>query len=671
MAAASSLIVPFVAFLLMLTNWVADTDPCVAAITSKQQKLVLFPSVSSNSTILSVVSSDPDLTILDKAINAAGVNVLLSNLDTTYSLFAPTNAVFEKAFKDKLLTCVHKYYYTSSCQSVHHLLSATNLHQLLLNHVVHETFDLENVKQGAMLEFVGGAIEQVSRIAGKTRVGACTITSSTRAINGVVLVVDAIFGSINPLTGLSADLSLNASTVQEASKVADATFFNTSKREEMAEGVQLLNIPAFQMNRNLVAFPDGGLEHSPVLVFDPSLNTKGFQGPDGKFKYPELQNVIRPSDNVDLAYMTVLELGALIRTKQVTSLELVNIFTDRLKRYDDILKVVITYTEKLAKEQASTADNLLEKGIYLGPLHGIPYGLKDIIAVPGYRTTWGSTSFKDQFINQEAWVYQRLKAAGAVLIAKLVTGSLAYDDIWFGGRTRNPWNIEEFSTGSSAGPAAGTSAGLVPFAIGSETAGSITYPAARTGVTAIRPTFGMVGRSSVFSLSKSLDKLGPFCRSAADCAVILDIIRGKDPGDTSSKDIHLKDPFSIDVSKLTVGYLADADMEAQRARGILAREILENFKMMDAFIGNATDWEKVAVGNLVGMPVVVIPTGLKNITAPLPSGTKRRTTITTGIYAAPYHDSEVLALAMAYQQVTKHHLQRPPINDLGPGDLYF
>ena len=335
-----------------------------------------------------------------------------------------------------------------------------------------------------------------------------------------------------------------------------------------------------------------------------------------------------------------------------------------------------------------------------------------------------------------------MKSAGAVLVAKLVSGSLAYDDIWFGGRTRNPWNIEEFSTGSSAGPAASTSAGLVPFAIGSETAGSITYPAARCGITALRPTFGTVGRTGVMSISESLDKLGPFCRSAEDCAIVLDIIRGRDPHDHSSKVSSLDDPFHVDITKLTVGYLDDAEMEvvhvleskgvkmvpfklnytvdsaqgilnftmdvdmlahfdewqrsgqdnvyeaqeqwptelrrarvipavdymqAQRARGRLIKEIRESLTV-DAFIGNATDWEKVCVGNLVGFPVIVVPTGFTNISKPPPGGTKRRTTVTTGIYAPPNRDHIALALAMAYQSVTNHHKQRPPMNDLGPDE---
>ncbi|XP_050151896.1 uncharacterized protein LOC126626571 isoform X2 [Malus sylvestris] len=448
-------------------------------------------------------------------------------------------------------------------------------------------------------------------------------------------------------------------------------------------------------------------------------------------------------DTTFLNNTKVLELGELIRTKQITSKELTRIFLKRLKRYNDVLEAVVTYTEELAYKQAKEADQLLAKGVYLGPLHGIPYGLKDIIAVPHYKTTWGSRSFKNQVLDIEAWVYKRLKAAGAVLVAKLVSGSLAYDDIWFGGRTRNPWNIEEFSTGSSAGPAACTSAGMVPFAIGSETAGSVTYPAARCGVTALRPTFGTTGRTGVMSISESLDKLGPFCRSAADCAIVLDAIRGKDPDDLSSRDIPLGDPFLVDIKKLTVGYLEDAEMEvvhvlaskgvkmipfklnytvdsvqgilnftmdvdmlahfdewqrsrhddiyeaqeqwptelrrarvipavdyvqAQRARGKLIREVKESFTV-DAFIGNATDWERVCLGNLVGIPVIVVPTGFKSISnSPHSNHTRRRTTITTGIYAPPERDHIALALAMAFQSVTNHHKQRPPIDNLGPSD---
>ncbi|KAG0558086.1 hypothetical protein KC19_10G003700 [Ceratodon purpureus] len=540
-------------------------------------------------------------------------------------------------------------------------------------------------------------------------------------------------------------VSIDASAVQAASILVDAAFLDESKHEEIAKGIATWNIPGFQANRDLVAYPDGGLYNPVALTFDPSFNSQDFSKPIKHFKHPVLDDVKRPESDDDLAFMTVLQLGSLIRSKQVTSVELVKLYTGRLKKEDHVLKAVVTYTEELALEQASAADRLLSQGNYLGPLHGVPYGLKDIFAVPGYKTTWGSKSYKDQVIDKESWVYQKLKKAGAVLIAKLAPGSLAYDDIWFGGQTKNPWNIMEGSTGSSAGPASSTCAGNVPFAIGTETSGSITIPAARVGVTALRPTFGMVGRSWSMSLSESLDKIGPFCRSAEDCAVIIDILRGKDPDDWSSKNIYLDDPFAMDVTELRVGYLPDADMEvvkvlenkgvkmvpfelkyslstvqftlkitmevdvlahfdhwqragldedyedqnawpvvvrrsrlisavdylqAQRARGKLAlelKELMEKQKV-DAFVGNATDWEWICAGNLAGMPVIVIPTGLKDVTDPPANGTKRRTTITSGIYAAPYQDATVLALAMAYQSVTNHHVQRPPVDRLSPDD---
>ncbi|KAL6280779.1 hypothetical protein ACE6H2_017660 [Prunus campanulata] len=528
-----------------------------------------------------------------------------------------------------------------------------------------------------------------------------------------------------------------------AFELFDSSFFNNTKMLEIVKGQKEFNIPIFTANRKLVASVNGGLHDPSYLVFNSAWGSEQSQHVTKRFKYPSLSGIKKPRSEQDIAFMSILELGELIKTKQITSKELTKIFLKRLKRYNHALEAVVTYTEELAYKQAKEADKLLAQGVYLGPLHGIPYGLKDIIAVPQYKTTWGSRSFKNQVLDIEAWVYKRLKSAGAVLVAKLVSGSLAYDDIWFGGRTRNPWNIEEFSTGSSAGPAASTSAGMVPFAIGSETAGSVTYPAARCGVTALRPTFGTVGRTGVMSLSESLDKLGPFCRSATDCAIILDAIRGKDPDDLSSRDILFGDPFSVDITKLTVGYLEDAEMEvvhvlaskgvnmipfklnytvdsvqgilnftmdvdmlahfdewqrsgkddvyeaqeqwptelrrarvipavdyvqAQRARGKLIREVRESFTV-DAFIGNATDWERVCLGNLVGLPVIVVPTGFKNIPNPPPNNTtRRRTTITTGIYAPPERDHIALALAMAYQSVTNHHRQQPPIDDLGPND---
>uniref|UniRef100_A0A453FUD6 Amidase domain-containing protein n=1 Tax=Aegilops tauschii subsp. strangulata TaxID=200361 RepID=A0A453FUD6_AEGTS len=251
--------------------------------------------------------------------------------------------------------------------------------------------------------------------------------------------------------------------LKESMKYFDADFFNDSKLREMENGAKEFNVPAFRENRRLVAIKDGGLHDPSVLVFKSSWSwsSKSKVKESEMFDYPQTSMPQRPSNDEDIAFMSIIELGELIRTKKITSRELTDVFLRRLKRYGTVLESVITYTEDLAYKQAKEADDLLEQGKYLGPLHGIPYGLKDIIAVPEYNTTWGSKTFKNQVIDMEAFVYKRLKSAGAVLVAKLVTGSLAYDDIWFGGRTRNPWNIEEFSTGSSAGPTASTSAGLL------------------------------------------------------------------------------------------------------------------------------------------------------------------------------------------------------------------
>ncbi|KAJ8452200.1 hypothetical protein Cgig2_006005 [Carnegiea gigantea] len=539
-----------------------------------------------------------------------------------------------------------------------------------------------------------------------------------------------------------AEIANGSFSIQEAFQMLDAAFFAHEKMVNIVREALEFNVPIIEANRKLVAASDGGLQYPPVLVFHADWGVEQAEPATKSFGYPSHPDVQRPDSEEDIAFMSILELGQLIKSKQISSVELTQIFLRRLKRYDPILQAVVTVTEELAYEQAKEADQLLSQGVYVGPLHGIPYALKDIISVPHYKTTWGSGSFKDQVLDIEAWVYKRLKSAGAVLVAKLVTGSLAYDDIWFGGRTRNPWNIEEYAAGSSAGPAAGTSAGMVPFAIGSETCGSITYPASRCGVTALRPTFGTVGRTGVMSISESLDKLGPFCRTAEDCAIILDIIRGKDPDDLSSFDMPLGDPFSVDLTKLTVGYLEDAEKEvvdvlaskgvnivpfqlnytiedaqgilnftmdvdmlahfddwqraglddayeaqdqwpfelrrarvipavdyvqAQRARGRLIREVRKSFTV-DAFIGNATDWEKVCMGNLVGMPVMIVPVGFAPLENPPSNDSRRRRTITTGIYAPPQHDHIALALAMAYQSATDHHKQRPPIDDLGPRD---
>ncbi|RVW72891.1 Glutamyl-tRNA(Gln) amidotransferase subunit A [Vitis vinifera] len=516
--------------------------------------------------------------------------------------------------------------------------------------------------------------------------------------SNVLLFFDQDSGEYSPKSnGECSEKITEASPVKCAFAIFDADFFNDTKIAEIEQGATKLNIPISGANRKSVASVNGGLHDPSYLVFNPEWGNEQVQSKTKRFSCPSLSGIQRPEGEEDIAFMTVLELGELIKTKQITSEELTRIFLHRLKRYNLVLEAVVTYTEELAYKQAKEADEMLARGIYLGPLHGIPYGLKDIISVPQYKTTWGSKTFKDQVLDIEASVYKKLKSAGAVLVAKLATGSLAYDDIWFGGRTRNPWNIEEYSTGSSSGPAASTSAGMVPFAIGSETCGSITYPAARCGVTALRPTFGAVGRTGVMSISESLDKIGPFCRSAADCTIILDAILGKDPDDPSSKDISLDDPLSVDITNLTVGYLDDAEMEVVRileSKGVKmvpfklnytvshVQGIL-NFTMDVDMLAHFDEWQRSGEDDFYEAqdqwPVELrrarrdscsrLCSGFTKIFSLPPDGSQRRTTITTGIYAPPNHDHVALALAMAYQSVTKHHKQRPPIDDLGPNDF--
>jgi Asp-tRNA(Asn)/Glu-tRNA(Gln) amidotransferase A subunit family amidase len=260
----------------------------------------------------------------------------------------------------------------------------------------------------------------------------------------------------------------------------------------------------------------------------------------------------------ELAFLPVSELSELVRRNRVTSMQLTQMYLARIKKYDPVLKCVITLTEDRALEQARAADVEIRRGKYRGPLHGIPWGAKDLLAVRGYKTTWGAGPFKDQVIDTDATVVQRLDAAGAVLIAKLTLGELAQGDIWFGATTKNPWKVDQGSSGSSAGPASATAAGLVGFTIGSETLGSISSPSTRCGTTGLRPTFGRVPRTGAMALSWTMDKIGPICRSVEDCALVLDAIYGPDGQDNSviSADFHWN--ASLSPKQLRIGYVKSA-----------------------------------------------------------------------------------------------------------------
>ena len=318
------------------------------------------------------------------------------------------------------------------------------------------------------------------------------------------------------------------------------------------------------------------------LYFDPRI--PGQVIPKGRENYLFQEFPTRRPDNIeDCAFFTIGQLAHLMRTQQVSSVELTEMYLDRLKRYGPELECVVTLTEDLALKQASRADEEIRRGRYLGPLHGIPYGAKDLLAVPGYKTTWGATTHKDQIIDETATIIKKLEDAGAVLVAKLTLGALAWGDVWFGGKTRNPWNMEQGSSGSSAGPGSATAAGLVGFSIGSETWGSIVSPATRNGVTGLRPTFGTVSRSGAMALSWSMDKLGPMCRSVDDCALIYSGIKGTDGLDLSVVDVPFQVPIKKELRSLRIGYIESAFNDTNTAdndRAVLTRLRELGFKLV-------------------------------------------------------------------------------------------
>ena len=454
--------------------------------------------------------------------------------------------------------------------------------------------------------------------------------------------------------------------------------------------------------------------------------------------------VAMPTSDEALAYLPVTHLARLVETRQVKPSELTELYLARLKRYDARLHCVVSYTEELALRQARQADEEILAGNYRGPLHGIPWGAKDLFAVRGTGTTWGASPYRNQSVDVDATIYSRLTEAGAILIAKLSMGALASGDRWFGGRTRNPWNPDQGASGSSAGPGAATAAGLVGFAIGTETRGSIISPSTRNGVTGLRPTFGRVSRYGAMTLAWSMDKIGPMCRAAEDCALVFDVICGPDGHDNTVIDVPFNWDATLDTTELKVGYLragiddeieddpqspervaglrriqannraaldvlrrlgvrpvafdlpelpsgaigfilgteaaaafdqptlnAELDgmrslpeqsrwpdsfrasrfvsavdyLQANRLRMRIIEELHEALGDLDLFIGSS-----VSLTNLTGHPEISLPNGFHQ-------GSPTSLRFTGKLFG----EAEILRLAHAYQAVTSHHLQRPPL----------
>lgn len=296
---------------------------------------------------------------------------------------------------------------------------------------------------------------------------------------------------------------------------------------------------------------------SPALNFNPL--PVGYEFPDKSnyFKVNSSNNTKLPTVKDDLAYYTIVQLADLIRTKQISSVELTKFFIERIKKYDSKLMFAVTITEERALKQAKKADAEIAAGKYKGLLHGIPFGAKDLLATKDYKTTWGSVPYKDQVIDAEATAITKLEEAGAVLIAKMTLGELAMGDVWFGGKTKNPWNLNRGSSGSSAGSASAVAAGCMPFAIGSETLGSIVSPSSECGTTGLRPTFGRVSKYGAMALSWSMDKLGPITRSVEDCAIVFNAIQGADSKDLSliSAPFNYSSPQGESLKGMRIGFI--------------------------------------------------------------------------------------------------------------------
>jgi len=344
------------------------------------------------------------------------------------------------------------------------------------------------------------------------------------------------------------DTSVNKTDIQSTAKLFDLNF--TTKEIDTLYSDVIDNLANYKAMHKL-SLPNStplSMWQSPVI---PGMHLNKNQI---KINWEIDNNLAVPKNRNELAFYSIEQLASLIKNKRISSLELTQFFIERIKKYGDTLQCVISIQEDIAYQQAKKADEEIAKGNYKGILHGIPYGLKDLFAVKGTKTTWGAAPYQNQVIEEDAYVYSRLKDAGAVLVAKFTLGALAMGDYWYGGRTKNPWNLQYGSSGSSAGSASATVAGLVPFAIGTETWGSIVSPSTTCGATGLRPTFGSVSRTGAMALSYSLDKIGPICRSAADAAIVFNYIHGTDGKDGSAVNMPFNYTNKKDIKQLRIAY---------------------------------------------------------------------------------------------------------------------
>ena len=366
----------------------------------------------------------------------------------------------------------------------------------------------------------------------------------------------------------SARPAITKDMLRDAAAVAGLTFTD-QQLDGMLAGVNRLQ-PNYDWLRKIE------LDNSvpPPLYFNPILPGIKIDRTKRPMRRSAPPQVTRPRNLEEAAFWPVTHLAELIRSRRATSVELTEMYLARLKKHNPKLLCAVTITEDLAMRQARAADQEIAAGRYRGPLHGIPYGIKDLASAKGYPTTWGAAPFKNRVIDRDATVVTRLDDAGAVLIAKLATGELALDDIWFGGQTKNPWDLSMGAQGSSAGPGSATAGGMLGFSIGTETAGSIIAPSSICGVTGLRPTYGRVSRYGVMTLSWSLDKTGPMCRSVEDCALVLAAIQGPDDHDLAVQDVPFNWDAHLDPHNLRVGYLKAAFSNTRQTPQVDANDAL-------------------------------------------------------------------------------------------------
>jgi Asp-tRNA(Asn)/Glu-tRNA(Gln) amidotransferase A subunit family amidase len=391
---------------------------------------------------------------------------------------------------------------------------------------------------------------------------------------GLLLALGILFGGIVGFVIAKNTSTIGREDVKAAQKLLNLNFNDAevdtmlSYLESNRKGFDSLR--TFSLGNNL----------EPAVAFDPYPLDLDIKPSSGLVNWEVNENIKLPKNHEEIAFMSIMDLAGLIKSRQISSVELTKIYLERIKKFDPKLQAFITVTEDLALSQAQKADEDIAAGKYRGPLHGIPYGIKDLAAVPNYPTTWGAAPYKDQVINETATVAKKLEEAGAVLLGKLVSGSLARGDVWFGGKTKNPWDLIQGATGSSAGSGSATSAGLVGFSIGTETLGSIISPSTRCGVTGLRPTFGAVSRTGFMTLSWSMDKVGPICRYASDCAIVFDYIRGQDGIDRSVQNASFDLVDEADFKNLKVGYFYSQFESDTSANHIHNKRTLDEFRKL-------------------------------------------------------------------------------------------